>query len=186
MTESFGEIKGKILDSYYSLSKREQYIVLGVGLALVLFALFSIVQGVIPIFTNQSKVISQLEEDVEKLPMFLVRYSQLKNNLSKIESQFNSPQGNEGVKGYLASIAQSAKIGETPKIETLATQKLGTRFERTPYTISFNATDLSTVVSLLEKIVKGNRPLLLADLEINKNSRNLRVEVGLSSITPIN
>lgn len=166
------------------LSARERNIVLGGGLALLLFlSYYLIFESLLPKFHEQSTQLATHEEELRKLPGFIARYVQLKAQLGQMEATFQVNNSNLDVPAYVERIARNFPSLDRVNISARgAPTKLGQDFQQTGFKVNFATADVAALVQFLEKTIHGDHPLLVTRVDVQRASNTLHIGIEMSHI----
>jgi len=178
--------------AFLELSLREKMMVMGGFLFLIGFAFYLIAVPIAGTFSSQRQRIAKLESELKMVNILLNRYTEFKQRLSLVEARYKKPGKPEGIRSYLASLSQLARIPEE-KLEIRDGPKLslGDTYQQTPFTIKFETTSLADIVRFLQGVQFGPgdgkpaEPLLMTKLEIETTRRRekLKATIDVSSVT---
>lgn len=193
LPEPLLENLAKAKASYDKLSSRERYAVIGCGIFLLCYGLYSLYAPIARSFDLQSRQIAKLETDLDSAAIVLKRYAELKSRLQMAEKKFKKSGQAEGVQSYLENLLMNQVHISKDRfsINPGARLTLGTSYVQYPFAVKFDTTNLQDAVKFLEEVQFGpnktpaGEPLLVTKLEINKSRRNdkLTVTVGVSSVS---
>jgi hypothetical protein len=172
---------------YVDLSKREQLIVLAGCLFIVVAAIqMTVIDPLTAFIDDQEKELELARKDINALPHVLSRYKRLISRRENIEQMYKSIELSEGAFGHLESLVKN-KAGipaASFDIKENVPVKFGNQYEQIPYTISFKITDYPRLISFLEEVAHGEKPLVISSLDMRKSrlGDHIRVNIQVNSV----
>jgi type II secretory pathway component PulM len=178
-------LKSKLITFFRKLTVREQRIVVGGCIAVVVVSMWWLQGSMSDAFRIQTNRLSQLSLAEGDVAMQLERLRQLQGRLREVEKNFEKPGPQEGVRSYLENlVTQKAKVASGYSIVPASKLTLGGNYEQARFSIEFPTSDFEGLIAFLEELINGPQSLLVTRLDIMKNlvQGTLFVKVEASSI----
>ena len=188
MKTELTQLKKNAAEYFKKLSKREKTIItVAVCMGFVTVG-YQIYQPVRIAFESQSERLTGVQRDMESVSLALARYSKLKARQQAIENAYKEVEIKEGALSHLENLVRT-KAGITSgfTIKDKPVREFGGGYEQAPFSVRFVITDLPRLVDFLKEIVVGQRPLILANLDVTRRPAgdSVEVEMEVSSIRKI-
>jgi len=169
------------------MSSREKSLI-AAGVVIILgFVIYAVYEPIQKAFSAQGARFEETIHTMDNVSIALARYAKLRARRQTIEDLYKEVEISEGVRSLLANIVES-KAGIPAgqyDIDGRDAREFGTGYEQTPFRLRFIITDYKRLVSFLNEIVNGPKPLILTGLDIKKRQTadgSLEVELDVSSI----
>lgn len=167
-------------------SPRERLLVSGLALLGCAFLINAVYSTIADAFEAQAKEMTEMQTKANAIGSTLAQYQTLRLRRDKIEDDFRKSEIPEGVSTYLESLVKE-KLGSDSfglEINDSPSAAISSRFEETRYSLKLSTSKFEKLVSLLEAVGTGPKPLAVKRIEMRKSPRgdSLRVELDLSAI----
>lgn len=168
---------------YRGLTTREQQILVGCGLVVIIAILGTAWTAVQEAFDSQSARITQVEMQLSKLGSEIEQYSKWKQRKDSIEERFRQVEIKEGVSSHLETLLRTkAEISRGFSIKDLGVKEFGKEYKQESYTVTFSTANLPALVTFLKELLYGARPVVLGRLDLDmpahRSALDVRVEVA--------
>jgi len=173
-----------IMGEYAKLSRRERFILAGLGGVVVFIAAWGVYEPTRDLFADQRLRLEKTLEAVQTSSSSLERYVKLKARRDLIEREYRGVEIKEGVYAHLENLIRT-KLGLSSgfTIKDTPPKSMGGNFEQITYSMKFTTPTLQPIVDLLKEVVHGQRPLLLSSLDIVKRPRGDTLDVSIDVVS---
>lgn len=183
---SLDPIRSYLEKAWKGASIRERLLVAGLLLICGAFIANTAYSSIADAFDEQAKTMKDLQTKANAVGTTLAQYQTLKLRRDKIEDDFRKSEIPEGVSTYLESLVKS-RLGSDSiglEINDSPPAPISTRFEETRYSLKLTTSKFDKLVSLLEAVGAGDKPLAIKRIEMRKSPRgdSLRLELDVSAI----
>ncbi|RMD86845.1 MAG: hypothetical protein D6808_02515 [Candidatus Dadabacteria bacterium] len=189
MDQDKANFRAEIKRYLEKLSLREKALIAVGAFVLGILGLYALYQPIHRAFDRQERMVMKLSSDAKDIRLALTQYLTLKQRLGCTERKFKRANLSARIRTHLEKVLENE--GKIPtgqyNIKRNAKRLLGEEFELSPYTIKFDTTSLKDLVSLLQTIFDGSKPLLITRLDIQKSRRSdkLSVTIDVTSIRKV-
>ena len=172
--------------AYTRLTLRERGIIWLCVVVIIGLGAYSAGGGIYGAFTEQLAERERVERDYRSVLVLVERYSKLDKRRLEIEARYQKFEVKEGVLSYLERLVKekgNVQAGRF-KITSGKEREFGGNYVQSPFRIKLDTTNLNELVAFLKELTDGSQPLILTELDIQKNlvSNQLSVELDVSSM----
>jgi Type II secretion system (T2SS), protein M len=190
MNEAVKTSMQKGMIAFQKLSGRERWLIVGGVITLVGMGIYTfLVTPVQEAFTRQARARAELEKSLEVVPDMIGRYAKLVRHRQEIESFYEKLGLQKPPLTHLEDLLRStAKIAPGSYTVTTRNQPdFAGKYKHLSYAVRFDTTSLENATSFLRELVKGDQPMLLSQLTIERklSSDSISVQVEVSSFERI-
>jgi hypothetical protein len=180
----------KALAAFQKLSVRERGLIVGGLATLIGMGIYSfVITPVQEAFSRQARIRSELEKSIEAVPDMIGRYAKLVKRRQEIESFYEKLGLQKPPLTHLEDLLRStAKIAPGSYTVTTRNQPdFAGKYKHLSYAVRFDTTSLENATNFLRELVKGEQPMLLSQLTIERklSSDSISVQVEVSSFERI-
>lgn len=170
---------------FQQLSKREQAIIFLALLMGIGTVFYTVYEPVARAFAAQETRLEDLSSEMDRVALAIARYAKLRTKRDEIERQNKEVEFSEGVLSYIEGLLRD-KAGVTSghQINPREPKPFGADYEQVPVSVRFPIVDMQRLVSFLEAVVHGEKPLILTSLDIKRRPAgdSLDVELEVTSL----
>ena len=187
LKEQLEKVTSKLIDLWRNFSIREKVMAIGALLVLLGIGTYYIYEPISIIYAKQNLELDRLRSDLKMLPDEVDKYLKMNNRKNEIEAAYKEIELTEGAASHIEQLIKSkAEITDDRnfQIKPLNPKEFGGNYTQEPFRVELKIGSMAKLVDFLNEIVNGDKPLLLAKLDINKNAHGdfLTVEMDVSNI----
>ena len=173
------------LTEWYSTRlPREKYLILSaVGIALFM-GLYTVFEGVIASFDEQSQKLTELNETLRTVPPLLNQFNRLETRRRSSEQKFSRAGAPSQLLAHLEGvIKRKAQVQSRFQIKKGSEADLSESFIRVPFTVVFQQITPAELSDFLKEVSGDEeRPAIVSKLSLTSRGTTIRAEVSLDLV----
>jgi len=183
----FREVRQRLTKQVQRLSGREKILVSSLAALAVILLAYAVYGPLSSAFSAQAARLEETVTRMQEVGIALETYFKLNAKKEAIESRFKEVEMEEGVSPFLAKLIEnSAGVVSGYEIKPSRTRSFGKFYEENSFVIKFTTVDYERLMTFLNELVYGQKPMILTRLEIVRRKtgdNSLSVTLNVSAIS---